>query len=393
MLKVTWKAALVGAPYAKPGQKNKSWFAQVDSLNIGNPAAVQPMPRAQDAFRPLDPAFDRALDAWIGSKRRVVVMVHGFDYDPTETGGAKDSDPTNSVYGVPSVVGLGNSWLPLVGEYDASGTHQLADLAIGYSYCSVSSLTEYGNAGWSNLYQLAVWDQATLAAKGLAFLLSTLAGKGIAVDILAHSLGTRTTTQAIAMLAAGTQDATIGKVVLLDGAEYTVDANKTYSPRHFQVFNIVNRKDSVLSIGGCQMCHPIRYNDSDAARVIGRDGLRVATTWVDIQLDNPTAQAWLTANGYPVSPDPLPNDPHSLPGLRHWVCYTNPQNRALVSALVQNGEMTAGWFYGNSFPAGTNASTYGQFSPFIPATPPDAATRVASNTWSYADYEAYNKLS
>lgn len=393
MLKVTWKAALVGAPYAKPNQTNKSWFAQVDSLSIGNPAVVQSMPRAEDAFRPLDTGFDTALSGWIGGKKRVVVMVHGFNYDPTGTSAVTDNDPTLTVYGVPSAVGLGNSWLPLVGEYDASGTHQLADLAIGYSYCSDADFTDYGDAGWSNFYQLAVWDQATLAAKGLAFLLSTLVAKGIAVDILAHSLGTRTTAQAIAMLSPGIQDATIGKVVLLDGAEYTVDANQAYAGRHFQVFNIVNRKDSVLSIGGCQMCHPIRYNDSDAARVIGRDGLRVATTWVDIQLDNPAAQAWLAANGLPVTPDPAADDVHSLPWLRHWVCYTNAQNRALVSALVQNGEMTVAWFYGNGFPAGTNARTYGQFDPFIPATPPDAATRVASNTWSYADYETYNKLS
>lgn len=393
MLKVTWKAALVGAPYSKPNQKNNSWFSQIDSLNIGEPAMVQPMPRAEDAFRPLGSEFDGALTAWIGSKKRVVVMVHGFDYDPTDTGGTVDDDPTASVYGIPSVVGLNNSWLPLVGEYDASGADQIADLAIGYSYRSVSGFAGYGDAGWSNFYQLAVWDQATLAAKGLAFLIATLVAKGIAVDILAHSLGTRTTTQAIGMLTPGIQDATIGKVVLLDGAEYTVDADKAFSGRHFQVFNIVNRKDTVLSIGACQMCHPIRYNDSDAARVIGRDGLRRADGWVDIQVDNPVAQAWLAARGYPVTPDPAPDDVHSTPGLRHWVCYTNALNRALVSALVQNIDLTTAWFLDNGFPAGTNARTYGQFEAFIPSTPPDAATRVASNTWSYADYEAYNNLS
>lgn len=393
MLKVVWKAAQVGAPYARPDQRNASWFAQTDSLAIDAPAVAQTLPRAADAFRPLDPAFDGALTAWVGAKKRVVVMVHGFDYDPTEDGGPQQDDPTSSVYGIPSVVGLGNSWLPLVGEYSADGTQPLADLAIGYSYRSLSDFTGYGDAGWSNYYQLAVWDQATLAAKGLAFLLATLVAKGIAVDILAHSLGTRTTTQAIGMLTPGVQDATIGRVVLLDGAEYTVDANRVYAGRAFQVFNIVNRKDVVLSLGACQMCHPVRYNDSDAARVVGRDGLRVATNWLDIQLDNPQAQAWLASNGYPVTPDPAPDDVHSTPGLRHWVCYTNALNRALVSALVQNAAMSPGWFYGNGFPAGTNARTYGQLDPFVPTTPPDAATRVASNTWSYADYEAYNKLS
>lgn len=392
MLEVKWFAADHGAPQRKPGKDNSEYWQAIDQLLSPAGQVLQEWPRADAALPPLSPAFDHALAQWLGAKTRVVVMVHGFWYDPTGVSAVGGDDPKTSVYGDPRQVAPGLSWLPLVGEFSADGASPGEDLAIGYSWCSDSSLTTWAGAGWTNFYQYALWDQARLAARGLAFVLAWLVARRVRVNILAHSLGTRVVSQAIGMLSAGKQDGTIGRLVLLDGAEFVVDADHSLGGRAFQTFNIVNREDHVLTLGASQMCHPLRYVGTDAARVIGRDGVSDTHRWVDIQLDRESARDWLRLHGYAVSPDPEPDDPHTSAWARHWVCYTHPGNRVLVRALIGDDSKTVDWFRLGGFPAGTDASYYGHFRPFVPKTPADVATRMAAQQWNYNDFEAYNGL-
>lgn len=376
MLKLIWTPTRVTLP------DSYDWARTADSL-AGDDGPLQAFPRPAAygaAPEPASAALAQALDAWIAGKAKVTVMVHGYDFDPSgQVGGAED-DPFRLVYGRPPEVDYHNSWLPLVGECDEDGTEK-ADIALAFAWVSMASFLQYGDAGWSNSYQYAVFDLAPLAARALATVLGHLCARGVTVDILAHSLGTRTVSQAIGHLPPGTGDATIRRVVLLGGAEFCVDAARNLTDRGFEIFNIASRADEVLSIGGQQMCHPVRANGSDAARVIGRDGLAASATWLDMEIDWQKPRGWLAGHTppYAVTPDPGPDDVHAFAGLGHWVYYTVDGNRKLVADLMQNEALTIASFTQAGFPGGIDADYYGRFDPAIPDTPMNAAGRPGTN--------------
>ena len=107
-----------------------------------------------------------------------------------------------------------------------------------------------------------------LAAQALAAVLGILAAENIQVDVLAHSLGTRLFTQTVAAL--GGTDGPLNNVILLDGAEYSVDAAATFAGRQFNVVNVTNEVDAVLAAGGEQLGDPSRVPGSIVACSLGR---------------------------------------------------------------------------------------------------------------------------
>ena len=123
--------------------------------------------------------------------------------------------------------------------------------------------------------------------------------------MLAHSLGTRLFTQAVRL--AGAQDAMLNNVILLDGAEFSVDAAATFAGRRCNVINVTNEVDAVLALGGEQLGDPSRTPGSVVACNLGRFGLGtvsgwngIATyppNWVDLSLDRLDVQAWFRAHG------------------------------------------------------------------------------------------------
>jgi len=381
MLKLIWTPTFAGAP--------DSADYQTASDNLYLDSTSQPVLQAFAKTAAYDgiasAALGTALDRWLEGKRRIVVMVHGYDFDPTGTVGTIADDPFGLVYGVPgqpfgtppAPIDPHNSWLPLVGECDDAGTLPLADIALAFAWVSEDDFSQYADACWDDAYQYAALDVVPLASKALATILKYIGAQGITIDLLAHSLGTRLTSQSIGHLVPGQDDKTINRLVFLGGAEYCVDATATLRGRSFDILNLANREDKVLSIGAEMFCHPYRPNNTSVALVIGREGLFAGGNWLDIQIDNPNAIAWLAEapNGqhYTVSGF-KDSDLHPAAFLNHWVYYMNDGNRPLVRALVQDPTMNIAWFRANKFPEGVAAPNYGQA---FGAVPPGFDTCIA----------------
>jgi hypothetical protein len=211
-------------------------------------------------------------------------------------------------------------------------------------------LAEYATAGWSESYQYACVDLAVLAASALAALLRALAAEGVAVDVLAHSLGTRLFTKAIAAL--GPNDAMLNNVILLDGAEYSVDAAATFAGRRFNVVNVTNEVDAVLTTGAEQLGDPSRVPGSVPSCSLGRYGLGkpdswtgsaiYPSNWVDLSLERRDLQAWFKANGgYSLTPT-ASDGVHPNGQMNHWACYTEPGNRAWLTDLLWKPGLNGG---------------------------------------------------
>lgn len=322
-------------------------------------------------------ALIAALDGWIarrgGPDRPVYVMVHGYLYDPASTEDHSSDSPFGSVFGNPPDPVHNLTWLPLVGECNDVGV-SLSDSAIAFAYTSDASASEVQNAGWNQRYQYAVFDLAPLAARALAVVLAHLGTLPVTVRILAHSLGTRTTSQALRLLA-GRIPANLDRVVLLDGAEFCIDAQANLLAKGFDVVNIVNRTDRVLLLGGQTILHPIRQNNSLDACSIGFNGLCDDPAWIDLQLDRPDLVRWFasgsapTGKAYSVDANALENS-HPFAAFNHWCCYTNDGNRALIRDLLQDDRMTVTALRRAGAPGGTNAPAFGRFAGIpIPPVP------------------------
>lgn len=325
------------------------------------------------------------IDAWLAHRgaraEPPVLMVHGYMFDPADALDVTPDSPFGSIYGVPRPPPLPHnlSWLPLVGECDDAGAGA-AENGIAFCYKSSAGFFEYGRAGWTNSYQHAVLDLAQLASRALSAVLAALASKGLKYRILAHSLGTRTTSLAIRAL----QDHGYGgldRVVLLDGAEFSVDAALSFKNCPFDVFNFVNGDDKVLKIGADEMCHPLRFNRTHAASVIGRDGLGGNPNWMDLRLDNTLLGDWLAqghapgGGRYQIDPEAQEKS-HSAASMNHWSCYTNDGNRKLVRDLLSVDAMTVAQMRAAGAPEGSLSLVSGQFDNFvIPVTPTSAAAR------------------
>ncbi len=345
---------------------------------------LQDFPAADVGFAPAGPALDARLRQWQQGRpdadrdAPVVVMVHGFLYDPRLPATPGSDSPLETVYGTPPVPPQHNlTWLPIVGECSNDGARGM-DRAIAFTYPSESGTGEFSSAGWSNSYQYAVFDQAPLAARALAAILDGLGTVANDVRVLAHSLGTRVTCQAVRLLRAR-MPAALKRIVLLDGAEFCVDAAAGFFGCGFDVLNIVNRKDLVLRLGAEQMCHPIRQNGSLPACVIGFEGLGGNDRWLDLQLDNDRLRAWFAAGlapdgtRYAIDPQ-AEEESHPFAGLDHCACYTNDGNRALVADLLLHELMTVDKLRTLGVPAGTDSPVYGQFNGVT--IPPTPATRT-----------------
>lgn len=345
---------------------------------------LQDFAAAEAGFVAPDPALAAVIDDWLqrrgGGPQPVIVMVHGYLYDPMNTRDPGDS-PFDWIYGLPPRTLYRATWLPLVGECKQDGSDP-AENAIAFTYKSEAGAAEFGTAGWSNGYQYAVFDLALRAARALATTLSHLSTKGAAltVRVLAHSLGTRTTSQALGLLGAR-KPANLDRVILLDGAEFCVDAAANFAGCAFDVVNIVNRKDGVLRVGAEQACHPMRPNGDLTACVIGREGLGGNNRWLDLQLDSDALATWFRAGraptGVPYDIAPLAEEAsYPSAALEHWSCYTNDGNRRLITDLLFSEAMTVAGMLASNVPGGTDAPGYGRFNGMpVPPTPRSATAR------------------
>ncbi len=227
-----------------------------------------------------------------------------------------------------------------------------------------------------------MFDLAPQAARALASVLAVLGARVPHYRILAHSLGTRTTSLALRLLL-GTGLKAPERVVLLDGAEFSVDACVSFKNCQFDVFNIVNRDDRVLQAGATQACHPLRETNRLPSCVVGLHGLGTNPRWMDLQLDSAALSAWLaggnapTKRAYAIDPDAQEKS-HSAAWLKHWSCYTNDGNRELVRDLLLDDRMTVAAMKNLGAPSGSNSPSTKLFDNVpIPQTPTSRSERSA----------------
>jgi hypothetical protein len=348
MLKLVWTPGAAAAPDAAAYRQATDTI----SATYGNSNATVRIPRTSPAadLNALTPVIQAWLAARSVPNAAVKLMLHGYDYDPRHVGDPA-YDPFTLIYGYPGDNALNPrlSWLPLVEECNDLGTRR-QETAIAFAWVSTGSLAEYATAGWSESYEYACVDLSVLAAKALAALLRALATEGVAVDVLAHSLGTRLFTKAVAAL--GLDDAMLNNVVLLDGAEFSVDTAATFAGRQCNVVNVTNEVDAVLTTGAEQLGDPSRTPGTVPSCSLGRYGLGTIASWtapavyppnwVDVSLDRRDLQAWFKSNGgYSLTPT-ASDSVHPEGQMNHWACYTEVGNRAWLTDLLWKPGLNGG---------------------------------------------------
>lgn len=397
MLKLAWTIA-PDADLGRPG--SDGYNAAFDNLSVLTDGGLQQPPaqtfaKGVQGAADASPALAAAIDQWIARVpgSRIIVMAHGYQFDPSGNFGGMDDNPFNLVYGVPGTafnngtetVNYHNSWLPLVGEADNLGNAG-AETAVAFSWVTMGGLSDYPREGWRTSYQYAALELTPLAAKALATVLRYLNSKNKIIYILAHSLGTRLVSQAIGLLRRGVEDTQIERVVLLGGAEFCPDAKANLLNRNFEVINIGSRRDVVLRVGAEGACDPFRGMGTGTEVVIGRDGLVSASNWLDIQIDLPATMTWLKQQRYSVFAEPADDDVHPFAILGHWVYYMHngdPDhadidggNRKLVKDILADPEMDIAWFRQSGLNAVYDVGSYGQIIAEVPITPASYADRV-----------------
>jgi hypothetical protein len=311
-----------------------------------------------------------AVTEWVGRRGngRCVVMVHGYAYDPSDDAD-EDDDPYQRVFGRPGeTFGEGESWLPIVGETDDDGG-DLADIAVGFGWTSRVDMAEYAHAGWNNPYQYAALDLTVEASLTLALLIRALSDAGLTVDVLAHSLGTRTTVQALRRLGETDAGGAVRRAVLMAGSEFSLDTRDAMKAVTTDVYNFVIEDDFVLNWGAEEACHPFRRVNATESRVIGAGGMAPSADWLDLQLDRRRRErrsefdAWFEDLGYELSPEPTRGRG------QHWAHYLHDGNRALMRDILANDQMTLRWFRENGVIEGVTHPRYAILEGAVPHTP------------------------
>ncbi|MEO0480646.1 MAG: hypothetical protein AAF196_14295 [Planctomycetota bacterium] len=250
-------------------------------------------------------------------------------------------------------------------------------VALAFGWFSKPGLASSLKKSFVNHYVQA-YDYATQTAELLIRTLAEfdrqLTEKGVKnpFDILTHSLGSRVTMRAIhelsdiARIAEDVKERNaarallkrLGRIVILGGAEYVVDAQRAYralrtceeplgsesfedefSPRFLgrdegpQFYNVCTRENDVLDLLG-ENFGPRTFGNTN---VIGHDGLggegRLNSRWRDIFLDHRKTKEWLrTKRDITV----LSENDAFWAVWDHWFYYTAPENNALYRGIYRD---------------------------------------------------------
>ena len=378
MLGFRWMATVAGAP------DDPAYATASDTLADLDRNTLQELPKAGQAAAVPARATQAYIDAWLPrvAGRRVAVMVHGFEFDvsvnkPDGGRALPADDPFNRVYAAPGrslAVVTPESWLPLVGETTESG-EPIGECAIGFGWDSDYALLG-GDACLANGFQFACLDMAPLAGRALATVLMALQGKGFAVELISHSLGTRVACQALRCLASQGVTHLVQKVVYIEGSEFTVDAiDCALRMPGTDFFNIGNQDDG-LPPDGAFSCHPFRYQYSAEQFTIAHAGIADLVNVVDLQIDRAPLRQWAAAQGWALDPGPVTAGGETR--AEHWAGYIHPGNRALLTDIMVRADRPAAWFRDQRAPMGFSRFGYGPaLGCSVPVMPATAAQRIA----------------
>ena len=291
--------------------------------------------------------------AALPENKPVVVMVHGFLFNPFEAFFPKKKDCDNPHYRVYHFDDVDpdadnehhfTPWPKRLGlmDQDRGG----GGLAVGFGWLSNPGFATSMLSHFQNFYSRA-YDYASEVAWTLVHTLDQLQlamaalGKPRRIDIFCHSLGSRVVLHAINL--AGRNGfphviRNLDRVIVLGGAEYVRDAQETF--REVQracptydlgpkFYNVGCRENDVLDRLG-ENFGPRGFGDHE---VVGHDGLGFSETgkrWIDLGLDNADLSAWTKAKFKWT----LMGDGPRI--WDHWYYYTHEPNCRLYRAILQN---------------------------------------------------------
>ena len=360
MLRFVWRATHAGAPdSAGFAIAQDHLFLRPDT---GTDSKLQSFAKAKNDWQDVDGTLDHAVETWLTGRTlqgRVVVLVHGYCFDPGDHEKATfDDDPYDGVY---KNADEPTSWIPIVG----------ANNAVCFAWNSMPSFGDSGRACWPNPYEYAVQEVSVLAARALAAIVSVFQRKGVKVDLFAHSLGTRVSCKALAWLRDKAQiTEAVRRVILLGGAEYSIDALSDTRGVKTEIYNFAIRRDGVLKWGGSELGGKQRVPNSVASRVIGRDGVKCLPNWIDFQLDHSDPdnaedfRRWFdNLGGYKLSGATAPE------GGLHWAYYLHKDNRTLYRDILENDQLSIEWMRGQAAPDGVDRFRYRELGGSPPKTP------------------------
>ncbi|MBV9736350.1 MAG: hypothetical protein JO209_10620 [Acidisphaera sp.] len=353
MLKLIFSPRATGAP------DSSGWRQAVDRLLDGEGNLLQPLPRPHDPYTAPPPLPETPLRSavarWAPPSRHVTVLVHGFEFNPVpDENPAPADNPFNRVYALPNAEFPGHpgeSWFHIADE----------PTSVAFAWKSTGSFLEYADACWAEFYAYALCDLAPLAARALAAVLAACAGAGLTVDILAHSLGSRTSVKALGLLAA-TQRAAVRRCLFMEGAEYCVDARDVAGRVGTEFTSIGNRADPVLAQLAGSFGDPQRLPNSIPSMVVGRSGVDRLTNWLDIELD-PADPARLAAfrsffGARGLSPTGAPFQDRG----QHWSCYLWPENQKMLRRMLYEPGYSIAALRSAGVPEGVQDEIPGRFA-------------------------------
>jgi hypothetical protein len=287
----------------------------------------------------------------------VVVLVHGFLFDPFSfvTTKPQDSDnPHGRLYHFHETTNLEDeirhhttSWPRRLGF--APADNGANGLCIAFGWHSSPGIASSLLSRFQNYYARA-YDYGTETAWVLIQVLNELTRTpqlaGRRIDIFCHSLGSHVVTRAIALAAKDTLHPfvpALDRVILLGGAEYVVEAQLMYR-RVLQAglkpgdgptfYNVGCRENDVLDKLG-EHFGPTGFGNHN---VIGHNGLgtpALAERWMDLQIDSGDLRDWLKHyDELDVSGD----QPGNV--WDHWYYYTHPGNMEFYRRLLRERDDT-----------------------------------------------------
>lgn len=246
-----------------------------------------------------------------------IVAIHGFMFDPEDSG---DTNPTpffDEVAGITGRPVRGFAWYSV--PFGLRWRRPVATMRQ-----SLRAWLGSWRRGYLHPYRYA-WALAAAAAEDLA---AQLRAAPTPVVLVAHSLGARV---ALGALERGAADK-VARLVLFNGAELVPNAQAVARTHRVAVLNLVVRSDSVLRWLG-------RYFSGDRdAPCIGQAGLgpRAPAHWRDVVLDDPLVQRRaLARRGWTLRGD----NPRGRAD--HWYGYRFAGNTDLVRAFLRGENIGA----------------------------------------------------
>ena len=282
----------------------------------------------------------------------IVVMVHGFLFDPKQSPSDTPADtdnPHSRLYHfvdgdeADEIRRHTSSWPLHLGFDPADGGAN--GLTVAFGWHSQPGFASSLLTRFQNFYARA-YDKAACSARALRGVLESLHEKmpDRPIDIFCHSLGSRVVVRALATMAKpgndnGTLDK-IGQVVVLGGSEYVFEAqllcNRLGARESADgpvFYNVVSRENDVLDKLGENFGPTAAGN----RQVIGHNGLEKAPgvpNWIDLQFDSSELGNWMLGyrDGYTIAGD----NPGWVNIWDHWYYYTYRPNMAVYRAILRD---------------------------------------------------------